>query len=144
MTEANWDPHRCNEKSGFLFDHACKYGPVANCGRCERPVCNDHLRDDDNGQPVCITCAKKELKDLGRNQNVRKRGFGRHSRWHDHDPYFYGGYHYGGWGHYGHGYWGHQNYQHAMHRDDADFTEADSSGLDDGDAADFESDMSES
>ena len=139
MTEANWDPHRCNEKSGFLFDHACKYGPVANCGRCERPVCNDHLRDDDNGQPVCITCAKKELKDLGRNQQVRKRGFGRHSRWHDHDPYFYGG-----WGHYGHGYWGHQNYQHAMHRDDVDFTEADSSGLDDGDAADFESDMSES
>ena len=144
MSESNWDSRRCNEKSGFLFDHACKQSPVTNCTRCDRPVCNDHFREDDSRQNVCITCAKKELKGLGKQQNVGKRRYGRHSRWHDHDPYFYGGYYYYGWGYYGDGYWGHGNYHQATSGDPVDFTEADSEGLYEGDASDFESDMSES
>ena len=144
MTETNWDPNRCNETSGFLFDHACTAGPVTNCARCGRPVCNDHVRDGEDGGPICITCAKVELKELGRSQQTRGRTYGRHSHWRDDDPYFYGGYHYYGWGFYGDGYWGHRSYRHAMHSDSADFTEADSSALYDGDATDFESDMSES
>lgn len=148
MTESNWDPQRCNEKAGFLFDHACSQGTVVNCTRCSRPVCNDHFREDEGGESICITCAKGELKTLGREQKSRKRGYGRHSRWHDNDPYFYGGYHYAGWGYYGDGYWGHSHYLGATGGDASDFTEADSGALAatdiDADAADFESDMSES
>jgi len=147
-SESNWDPQRCNEKSGFLFDHVCGGGAMVSCTRCSKPVCNDHFREDEAGEPVCIACAKQELKTLGRDQNTRKRGYGRHSHWHDEDPYFYGGYHYAGWGHYGDGYWGHSNYRSATSGDEADFTEADSGALAAADmhddAADFESDMSES
>ena len=144
MTDGNWIPNRCNEKAGFLFEHACDAGAVASCSRCSKPVCNAPCCDDEDGEPVCSTCAKQELQNSGRDQQVRGRGYGSHSRWRDDDPYFYGGYHYHGWGHYGHGYWGYQSYQHAMHANDADFTPSDSAALFDGDEADFESDMSES
>lgn len=147
-SEANWGSQTCDEKSGFLFDHPCKYAAVTNCTRCSKSLCDDHFREDEKGEPVCITCAKQELHTLGRSQKARKRGYGRHSRWDDHDPYFYGGYHYAGWGYYGGGYWGNSSYLGAMDGDPADFTEADSGALNDDfaddDAAEFESDMSES
>lgn len=147
-SETNWDSRICNEKSGFLFDHHCGRSVAVSCARCSKPVCNDHFREADNDDAICISCAKTELTSLGRDQKTSKRGYGRHSRWRDDDPYFYGGYHYVGWGHYGHGYWGHSNYLHATNGDTADFTEADSGALSaanaDDDAGDFESDMSES
>lgn len=147
MSESNWDAHQCNEKAGFLFDHACSQAAVVECGRCSKPICNNHFREDGN-EIVCITCARDELQSLGREQKTRKRGYGRHGHWHHDDPYFYGGYHYGGWGYYGDGYWGHSHYHGATAGDAADFTEADSEALAaadiDMDAGEFESDMSES
>ncbi len=144
MTGKSWEPAKCNETAGFLFDHPCNAAADTECARCGRPVCDTHARDDDTGEPICISCAKLELKDLGRSQRRRGRGYGRHSRWRDDDPYFYGGYHYHGWGFYGSGYWGHNSYNQAMDGGDIDFTEGDSEPLFDNEPMDFESDMSES
>ena len=130
-----WDTGICNEKSGFLFSHACFHPPAGNCQLCQKPICADHSHETE-GTTVCTACAKKGRRRAG----GQGRRYGRTSHYHDGDPYFYGGYYYG-FGYYDdfHG----SSYDYIEH-DPSDFTEADAESL----AADvdegFESDMSES
>ncbi len=138
-----WVQGRCNDRSGFLFSHECGNPPVAECGVCQRPICEKHRREGDSGS-ACVTCAKQELRSAGRSQGATGRRYGHHGSYHDDDPYFYSGYRYRGYGHYGHGYWGYGSYHRASHRDDADLTAADAAALGaEGDEG-FETDMSES
>jgi hypothetical protein len=122
----DWDSNICNEKSGFLFNHACDRTPARECHNCERPICMDHSHGSKQGV-VCTTCAKKS-------QRKQKRS-SRQSHYRD-DPYFYGGYYYGGG--YDRGYHG------SSRHDYNDFTEADSESLQDEGDDGFENDMSES
>jgi hypothetical protein len=138
-----WERGKCNDRSGFLFNHECVHTPVAECAVCGRPICEQHQREGDAG-PTCVDCAKKELRSVGREQRARGRRFGSHHRYRDDDPYFYSGYHYGGYGYYGSGYWGHRSYHSASRHDESDLTAADAAALGaEGDEG-FESDMSES
>ena len=125
----NWDEGLCNEKSGFLFSHACPRASDSVCEHCRKPICFEHQRQHE-GRVLCISCVKKQNTSDG---------------YYEDDPYFYGGYHYHGYSNYSAGYWGAVTYHHHMsHHDENDFTEADAHSLVDEDGGDFESDMSES
>lgn len=133
----NWDEGICNEKAGFLFSHACPKAAEADCQKCGKPVCRDHMRES-RGRALCINCTRKEQDD-------------RDDYYDDH--YFYGGYHYDGYYDYSSGHWGATTYYMMTHHDRDDFTEADAASLasessevdaDDFDDGDFENDMSES
>ena len=141
-----WEPGVCNEISGFLFNHPCSGFADANCERCQKPVCTEHLREID-GRPVCIECAKS----AGR-KGIGRRGTSHHDAYYD-DPYFYEGYHYDGWDdQHGHGgsqgetaaaaFWAATAYNQASRDDANEFTEADSESLVDEDGQDFETDAS--
>lgn len=125
-----WEKGICNETSGFLFSHPCDRMSVAECGQCERPVCNDHAHvTDAAGATLCTSCVKKSRKINRRHQ--RQRGY-HDSDFYD-DPYFYGP-------RYG-GYW--YRSHHHVH-DVHDFTEADAESLHDAGDFEFENDMTES
>ncbi len=132
-----WEQGICNEKSGFLFSHACPRGAETSCEGCKKPVCTDHSKDHD-GRVLCTACIKKA--DSGDRTDATTR---RRTHYYD-DPYFYSGYHYVGYGHYGTGYWGSSTYHTLSHDDANDFTEADAESLVDEGGESFESDMSES
>jgi hypothetical protein len=138
-----WQQGKCNDRSGFLFNHECVHAPIGTCSVCQRPICEKHSRDGDTG-PTCVDCAKKELRQAGRSQGSTRRRYGSHRRYYDDDPYFYSGYHYGGYGYYGRGYWGHRSYDSASRGDEADLTDADAAALGAEAAEGFESDMSAS
>ena len=124
-----WDRNFCNEKSGFLFSHACDRPASVSCGHCDKPVCGDHLHSVE-GQSVCTSCAKRQKSQAGNRTN-------RHYDRYDDDPYFYGGYYYGsGFHSFG--------YRSASQHDPHDFTEADSESLLSDHEDGFENDMSES
>lgn len=115
-----WEPGICNETSGFLFSHPCDQLCVHQCGKCGRPICQDHARHD-VGRILCTTCA-------------RKRAGRGHDTYDDYDPYFYGG---TGYGHSRGGFFFHRHDPH-------DFTEGDAAGLRAEMDDDFENDMSAS
>jgi hypothetical protein len=83
---------QCQERSGFLFAHACDQPSTALCSECGKPVCNQHTRVTVQGD-CCISCAKKVVAaEETRGEGVRSE------RW-DSDPYWYAerslvGYHY--------------------------------------------------
>jgi len=126
-----WEMGICNEKSGFLFNHACKRLPVGgNCNSCEKPVCDDHSYDID-GVVLCTRCAMESPSQPGQGQT---RYFSS-ARW-GHGAYFYGSHYYGP------DYYG--GYHGSSHNDRHDFTEADAASLINEADEGFESDMSES
>ena len=109
----------CAERSGFLFAHACPQPAAYTCNQCQKRVCGGHLKADGEGEELCTSCARKQIK----REQRHERGHGR--RGHYRDPYGYGDYHYSGWGMYvGTGYWGHRYYS-SSYRDDNDFTAGD-------------------
>ena len=119
----DWTPGMCNEKSGFLFSHECFHPPDGQCGKCQKPVCEEHSHSD-GGIVICTTCVRKSRQ---------RDGTQTHD---DHHPYFYGGY-YAGYGYYG-------GSQFADRVDPIDFTEADSESLAGEADEGFENDMSAS
>ena len=75
----------CEERSGFLFAHACESFATNQCSACGKNVCDKHLRQLDAG-PLCISCWKTQMQD--------PEVAGRHRDRYGYDPYYYGGYHY--------------------------------------------------
>lgn len=126
----------CQEKSGFLFKHACAYLAEQACQQCRKPICSRHARILED-QLVCIACSKQGARPDG----VRP---GPTDNTYYDDSYSYAGRHYQGYGHYHSGYWGYWFLgRHGAH-DRNDLTEADSANLAlEGDEA-FEQDMGES
>ncbi|MEI7700434.1 MAG: hypothetical protein WCK86_11605 [Planctomycetia bacterium] len=123
----DWDTSTCNEKSGFLFRHACYQIPNGKCSACQKPVCLDHSHQVAE-QLMCTTCAKR-----GRQQTEEQRS-GPYVQGRDyHDPYFYGDYY--GYRHY---------YDRHSVNDPYDFTAADAENLKGTAEEGFENDMSES
>ena len=51
-------PLHCNDRSGFLFAHACDRLPAAACSRCTKPICVEHTRTTPTG-PTCISCLRR-------------------------------------------------------------------------------------
>ena len=127
-----WQEGICNERSGFLFDHACDRVPAVSCGECGRPVCEAHLRITDDGDR-CITCQRQdpEAKQLRRQSND-----GDYYHYH-YDPYFYG-YHYET---DESDYWGEESYVTATAGDANDFTAGDAQALQSEGDEGFETDM---
>lgn len=62
----------CQERSGFLFAHACDRLSAYGCGVCGKPICVEHTRMGTSG-PTCIGCV---LVDQPQTDS-------------DDDPYFY-------------------------------------------------------
>ena len=123
-----WNLRICNEKSGFLFSHACDRLPVQNCNRCQKPICQEHAHTHESGM-VCTTCARK-LDDRYERRGNRHRYYDGYYG----DPYFYGRPYGYGWGRH------HHRHEHDPH----DFTEADGEAFEAHGDADFESDLTES
>ena len=118
---------KCREKAGFLFSHHCKNMAVEQCQRCNRPVCDAHRTQGEQGA-LCVTCGKKQ----------RRRGHGIEPGY-SNNPYFFSSYYYDGYGYYGAGSWGY-GYHESNAMDPHDFSEADGASLQSGDD-DFEHDM---
>ncbi len=123
----DWDTSTCNEKSGFLFRHACNQIPNGKCNACQKPVCPDHSHQVAE-QLMCTTCAKR-----GRQQTEEQRSGPYVQGRDDHGPYFYGDYY--GYGNY---------YNRHSANDPYDFTAADAENLKGTAEEGFENDMSES
>lgn len=47
----------CEDRSGFLFAHACDRPATVSCEACGKHVCAFHLRGE-GGTPLCVTCAR--------------------------------------------------------------------------------------
>jgi hypothetical protein len=45
----------CQERSGFLFAHACDRPAVYHCTHCAKAICLEHTRVGEAG-PMCIGC----------------------------------------------------------------------------------------
>lgn len=138
---SNLDPgsaHVCQENSGFLFKHACRHHAEATCPKCQRQICDRHLRFVYN-QFLCVSCARRPQGTAVDGRGPDGAGDYRY------DPYGYADYHYPGYGRYSDGYWGSwwfaSHHGHRSRHDPDDFTVADAQNLhQDGDEA-FERDM---
>lgn len=53
----------CQENSGFLFRHRCDRFAQTVCGRCGKPVCNEHSHRLEDGM-VCTCCARQSTSEL--------------------------------------------------------------------------------
>ena len=115
----------CNEKAGFLFEHACTDTATGACQKCRKAVCQRHTHPTPHGY-MCTSCAKKEVKKQ-RFQRQRWPGW-------DDNPFLYDTYYYNGYGFYGRGYWGNDYLGD-------DFTEADGESLRQEGDGDWEYDM---
>jgi hypothetical protein len=68
---------RCQETSGFLFNHRCGRPGAVTCATCQRLVCAQHARTVSQGRSLCVTCLRREPGSTTAD-----------STWND-DPYFY-------------------------------------------------------
>ncbi len=128
--QQSWDQGICNEKSGFLFRHACGENSDATCSECQKPVCYAHQKTTDAGD-LCTTCTKKWRREQNQNEVYE-----------DDDPYMHSAYYYSGYGYYGLASMGLASTMQT--HDTSDFTEADGLALADESDDAFEEDMYES
>jgi hypothetical protein len=133
----------CQDRSGFLFDHACSRIATGMCQSCNRAICAEHTTrsgDLTGDLMVCATCKKQGLRQTQAQPDARVAEPMRSEE----RPYYYGYGRYHGWGYYGTGYWGHSHYPDRHHdstrHDRHDFTEADAASLSAEDEA-WETDM---
>ena len=75
----------CEDRSGFLFAHACDRVASISCEACQKHVCPQHLRGE-GGRPLCVACARKEAAEPKAENAERRQGMA-HA-----DPYLYGAY----------------------------------------------------
>ena len=57
-------PLGCDDRSGFLFAHACDRPAAGACSVCGKPICTQHTRMSAQG-PTCITCLHQTGVDAG-------------------------------------------------------------------------------
>ena len=92
------DDGLCHETSGFLFNHRCDRFSVTRCIGCEKPLCDDHQHDVDEGI-LCTSCLKRRIRQ--RDDDDRTGTSSTDSRYDDHydnSPYFYSTRHYPNYG----------------------------------------------
>jgi hypothetical protein len=82
----------CEERSGFLFAHACDRPVAWSCATCGKSICAEHTRMTESGYG-CISCVRLqgEQTDQEREQQQQQQqqqGQGQPDRTTD-DPYFY-------------------------------------------------------
>jgi hypothetical protein len=70
----------CQERSGFLFAHACDRTAVWTCARCGKSICYEHARPAEDGY-TCITCLRTSPPPQSGDKPQQTED----------DPYFYGG-----------------------------------------------------
>ncbi len=51
----------CQERSGFLFAHACDRVAAWSCAACGKGICAEHTRLTEAGN-VCIGCARGQTQ----------------------------------------------------------------------------------
>jgi hypothetical protein len=73
----------CQERSGFLFAHACDQPAAWACVRCAKMICAAHTRTTAEGQ-CCISCARESMA-AGQDQQQAQGNQYRDTN----DPYFY-------------------------------------------------------
>jgi hypothetical protein len=74
----------CEERSGFLFAHACDRAATGTCSHCDKSICVEHTRFGSSG-PLCITCMRTTT-DEDPNADPQAQA----ARQNPDDPYFYG------------------------------------------------------
>jgi hypothetical protein len=52
-------PLTCDDRSGFLFAHACDQPAIGTCSVCAKSICMQHTRATASG-PTCITCMRDD------------------------------------------------------------------------------------
>ena len=73
---------RCKETSGVLFSHPCSEEATQSCVRCNKPICERHMRYHQD-KPHCVGCVRQ----MG--QEERRAGQDQTSRRFVDDPYFF-------------------------------------------------------
>lgn len=73
----------CEERSGFLFAHACDRMAVWPCVSCGKNICPEHTRLSEAGS-VCITCMRQQMTTQEQDPQHRAQ----QNQTTD-DPYFY-------------------------------------------------------
>jgi len=81
---------RCRERTGFLFAHRCDHPVVAQCARCNKPICTHHRRIW-QGQELCISCYKQQAQPP---QDQAAATYDRGYYAYYDDPFWYSYYHY--------------------------------------------------
>ena len=79
----------CQERSGFLFAHACDRPVAWSCATCGKAICAEHTRMTESGYG-CIGCVRLQNeqaeKEREEQQGEQKAGEGGEET---DDPYFY-------------------------------------------------------
>ena len=79
----------CQERSGFLFAHACDRAVARCCTRCGKAICAEHTRMAEDGY-TCISCLRlvqDEQQQQREQQEQQQQGQGETST--TDDPSFY-------------------------------------------------------
>jgi hypothetical protein len=76
----------CQERSGFLFAHACDQPAAWACTRCAKMICAAHTRTTAEGQ-CCIGCAREVMATQEQQQNQQQQQTDGYRD--TDDPYFY-------------------------------------------------------
>jgi hypothetical protein len=78
----------CQERSGFLFAHACDRPVAWSCTRCGKAICAEHTRMAEDGY-TCITCLRLVQDEQSKEREEQeKKAEGDDTSTTD-DPYFY-------------------------------------------------------
>ena len=79
----------CEERSGFLFAHACSRLSVGACESCGKQVCRDHASTGEGAGTLCTSCAKRSV---GTDRAAARSRYGDDPYWYAHG--YYDDYHY--------------------------------------------------
>ena len=80
----------CQERSGFLFAHACDRAVAWSCTRCGKAICAEHTRMAEDGY-TCISCLRlvqDDQQQQRQEQEQKQQGQEGEADTTD-DPYFY-------------------------------------------------------
>lgn len=82
----------CQDRTGFLFAHACDRLAAWKCGGCAKEVCDDHMRRQ-GASTLCATCWKKSVPPPDPAVAAQQPGL-------FYDPFWYSHYHYNRYSYY--------------------------------------------
>jgi hypothetical protein len=82
----------CQDRTGFLFAHACDRLAAWKCGSCAKEVCDDHMRRE-GAATLCASCWKKSVP-------PPQPGVAAQAPIFYNDPFWYSHYHYNAYPYY--------------------------------------------
>jgi hypothetical protein len=80
----------CEDRSGFLFAHACDRPATGACSHCGKQICIEHTRFE-GGTPLCVTCMATTTPDDPNADPAQAQARAQPA---EDDPYFYRSRHY--------------------------------------------------